>query len=465
MHTKIVCTIGPASKSKTKLTKMIRAGMSVARINSSHGTHETNGELIKNVRRASSEVKANVGIMVDLQGPRIRIKKLKREIHIRKGQEIFFYEGKNGASTWKGGKVYLGIDSKNLLKHMKLKDVIYIDNGMMEVEVIKKSRRYLKCKVLVGGIVKSRKGVNIPRIALQMEALTKSDKVNLEFALSQNVDFIAMSFVRIADDIKKLKKLIKKMLPGVDASDLPEVIAKIETREAVVNFDEILKEVDGVMIARGDLGIELPVEQIPMIQKDMIKKCMDNAKPVIVATQMLESMMENPRPTRAEITDVSNAVIDHTDAVMLSGESAMGLYPLKTVQVMFRIIGYTEESPYDDIDYNKMPKKELIPFVLVARSAVSLAVEMGFEHLVIRNTPLMMAYKVARFRPEINIWYFTKNKVEARRLSLVWGVKAVEKLEKVRGGFVLIDGVSNENGKIEYRITRNNNRSGSMSIK
>jgi pyruvate kinase len=211
------------------------------------------------------------------------------------------------------------------------------------------------------------------------------------------------------------------------------------------------------MVARGDLAIELPMEQVPALQKMMIKKCLHNARPVIVATQMLESMMVNPRPTRAEITDVANAVIDHSDALMLSGESAMGKYPVKSVRTMSKIIEYTETSPYDDMDYKEMMFKELAPFSFVARAAVKLALEMGTKKIIIRNSPLAMAYQVSRFRPGIKILCLVKSVYEARKLSLVWGVEAVMSLGEISGSYVLVEGISSWEGKIEYRIKHKTN--------
>lgn len=425
--------------------------MTVARVNFSHGSQKSNGKLIDNIRLAVSANKKNVGIMADLQGPRIRILNVKQSVSIKEGGIIFLREGYAGEPE-KKNKLNIGIDKTGLLKYLKKKDSIYIDNGMMELLVISRGKGWAKCKVLVGGEIKSRKGVNIPRISSKLGALTVNDKKNLKFALGKNVDFIAMSFVKTSRDIIRLAKIIKKMLPGIDSRRFPMIIAKIETQAAIANFDSILKVVDGVMIARGDLAIELPLEQIPVLQKEMIGKCLHNAKPVIVATQMLESMMENPRPTRAEITDVANAVIDHTDALMLSGETAMGKYPVKTVRIMSKIIRYTEAGPYDDMDYNKIFIRELIPMAFIAQTAVALAGQTNMNNIIVRNAPLAVVYKVSRFRPEINIWYLTKSKYIARKVSLVWGVQAISSLKNIKGGYILINGVPAENGKIEYNI-------------
>ena len=466
MRTKIVATIGPASKSKTKLKKMVEAGLDVGRINFSHGTHESNGELIKNLRQAALEAKKIVGIMADLQGPRIRVMGLDEPLKITEREKIWIYEVGSSKKAEKEAKrikekinkkhkeAGFGIDSSGLLDFLKPGDPIFIDNGMMEVVVV--SRRpggVVRVEVRAGGIVNPRKGLNIPDLSPRMPAFTKSDRKNLEFALAKDVDFIAMSFVKTAKNILKLRKLIKKLLPGIAPEERPGIIAKIETRESVKNFDEILKVVDGVMVARGDLAIETPIERIPVLQKEMIKKCLHNATPVIVATQMLESMMEKPRPTRAEITDVANAVIDHTDAIMLSGESAQGKYPVKSIRMMAKISRFTEAGPYDDLDFKAIVIRELVPFSFVAKSAVMLAREMDIKNIIVRNAPLAMTANVSRFRPELKIWHLVRNKNEARRLTLFWGVEAVEKIGEMKGGYVLVDGISNEQGKIEYKVT------------
>jgi len=430
---------------------MIEAGMTVARVNFSHGSQKSNGELINSVRSAANASKKNVGIMADLQGPRIRILNVKQSISIKEGEIIFLREGYTKEPK-KINKLSIGIDKTGLLKYLKKKDPIYIDNGMIELTVISKRKGWAKCKVETGGEIKSRKGVNIPRISSKLGALTVNDKKNLKFALGKNVDFIAMSFVKTARDIVGLAKIVKKMLPGIDSHRLPMIIAKIETQEAIANFDSILKVVDGIMVARGDLAIELPLEQIPVLQKDMIGKCLHNAKPVIVATQMLESMMENPRPTRAEITDVANAVIDHTDALMLSGETAMGKHPVKTVRIMSKIIRYTEAGPYDDMDYSRIFIRELIPIAFIAQTAVALADQTNMNNIIVRNAPLAVVYEVSRFRPEINIWYLTKSRYISRRVSLAWGVQTISSLKNIKGGYILINGVPSKNGKIEYNI-------------
>ena len=451
MQTKIVCTIGPASQYKTTLKRMMQSGMSVTRINFSHGSHDSNGELLKNIRQTAVELGKNVGILTDLQGPRIRVQSVKDELEIKKNQTLFLYEGE-GVEVKEGADACLGIDSVKLVKYLSKGDPVYIDGGMMEVTVTKKVKDGVFAKVAVGGPIKPRKGLNIPKINKRMEAFTDSDRENLEYMLSQNVDFIAMSFVKSKNDILNLKKNIKKMLKTNDEMELPFVIAKIETIEGVENFDEILEVTDGVMIARGDLAIEVPLEQVPVLQKNMIKKCLNTAKPVIVATQMLESMMENPRPTRAEITDVANAVIDHTDCVMLSGESAMGKYPVDTVATMSKIIRHTEECPYDDLDINEIETEESATLAFVAKSAIMLAREMEIKSIVVQNSPFEMVARVAQFRPEHEIIYINKDHRKSRRLAMFWGVQIKENLKEIKGSYVIIDDVYNGNGTIKYHF-------------
>lgn len=455
MRTKIVCTIGPATKSKTKIKRLIQSGMTVARINFSHGSHESNGEIIKNIRHAASELKANVALMIDLQGPRIRVASVQKPITLSDKEKVFLYESRAGKfNPGRREGTPIGIDSKGMLKYLKKGNPVYIDNGMIELEVLKKGSGFLTCGVKVPGTVGVNKGVNIPGISSKMKAFTKRDRENLKFGLKKDADFIAMSFVKSRKDIVFLKKTIKKMLPGIGANELPGIVAKIETKSAVENFDEILKEVDAIMIARGDLAIELPPERIPALQKEMTRKCLHNARPVIVATQMLESMMQKPRPTRAEITDVANAVIDHADALMLSGETAMGKYPVKSITMMAKIIKNTEAGPYDDLNFRKIALKELVPFSIIARAAANLAKEMELKSIIIRDAPPVMAYKVSRYRPEVNIVYLTKDAYVKRKMALVWGLRVKKTYAKPKGGYVLIEGAATGHGTLEYRIKR-----------
>ena len=323
--TKIVCTLGPASASVKLITDMVAAGMNVARLNFSHGDYESHEQLIKNVRQVSVKLKTPLAIIQDLHGPKIRVKNLKTPLEVKIGQTVVI------------GKDF-DLDAE-VVRSIRPRQRILIEDGLIEMEVQKVAGNRVFCTVLSPGKIQDKKGVNLPRTRLKIPILTDKDVQDLKFGLKMDVDYIALSFVRTAQDVRNLKKLIDKYTPK--DIEKPKIIAKIEKPEAVKNFDAILKEVDAVMVARGDLGVEMPEAQVPIIQKTIIQKCLKAAKPVIVATQMLDSMIRNPRPTRAEVSDVANAVIDQTDCVMLSGETAFGRYPLKTVQQMAKIIEAT----------------------------------------------------------------------------------------------------------------------------
>lgn len=342
-RTKIVCTIGPSSQAISRLTMLMKSGMNAARLNLSHATHADHKRLIKHVRQAEKKTGSWVPIIADLQGPKIRLGSLPKEgVEVKTGEmmqfDTSFKEYKNGVFP---------VTLKNLHSQVKKKERILIDDGLVEVEVQGVSKTRIKTKVINGGMLSSHKGMNFPDTKLKVSALTKKDKEDAVFALSQGVEWMALSFVKNASDVRMLKKIIDTHTPKGEKK--PRIIVKIEKHEAIVNFKEILEEADGVMIARGDLGIEIPAEEVPVRQKELIQACRVAGKPVIVATQMLDSMIRNPRPTRAEVSDVANAVFDHTDAVMLSGESATGKYPVEAVRIMTKIIDEAEQSPYDDV--------------------------------------------------------------------------------------------------------------------
>lgn len=331
-RTKIICTIGPASENSKILTKMIQNGMDIARLNFSHGTYTNHKLLIKNIRIVAKKMHKKVEILQDLQGPKIRIGELKKPVTIKKNQAVVI--GKN---------FDLDFDISTTVKKG---DRILIEDGLMEIKVTGVKGKLITCKVINGGKVQSHKGVNLPDSKVKFPIITEKDIADLQFGLKNGVDYVALSFVGSDKDIIQMKKLIKKYLST--GKKKPLIVAKIERRDGVKNFNKILKQTDVVMVARGDLGVEMPDWDVPVMQKDIIAKCRKARKPVIVATQMLDSMIRNPRPTRAEVSDVANAVIDRADAVMLSGESASGKYPVEAVMEMRRIIEDTEASPYDD---------------------------------------------------------------------------------------------------------------------
>ncbi len=331
-RTQIIATIGPASEDKKILTRMIKNGVNIARLNFSHGSYENHQLLIQHIRAVAKKLRKKVTILQDLQGPKIRVAELSRPVSVKKNQTVVI--GKN-----------FNLDF-DISEAVKKNDRILIEDGLMELKVLGARNGQIACRVVNGGTIRSHKGVNLPDTKINFPILTKKDIADLQFGLKQGVDYVALSFVRDGKDITNLKKLIKKYLPS--RKKTPLVVAKIERPQAITNFNQILKQTDWVMVARGDLGVELPDYEVPVIQKDIIAKCRKAKKPVIVATQMLDSMMRNPRPTRAEVSDVANAVIDRADAVMLSGETATGKYPVEAVTEMRKIIEDTESSPYDD---------------------------------------------------------------------------------------------------------------------
>ncbi len=418
-RTKIVCTIGPASSSVETLEKMIAAGMDVARFNFSHGSYESNLELLEKVRTASKKVGRPVAILQDLQGPKIRVGVLPAEgVELVEGQTVTLQAGVKEA---KPGIIPVPYD--RLAHDVRKGDRLLLDDGTRELEVIDVRGPIIRAKVILGGKLLSKKGINTPTVALSIESLTAKDIQDLEFGLKQDIDFVALSFVRQANDVVELKKKITKYLPKNVAA--PAIIVKIEKNEALVNFDEILKISDGVMIARGDLGLETPATKVPMHQKMIIAKCIVAGKPVITATQMLDSMQRTPRPTRAEVSDVANAVIDHTDAVMLSGESAMGQYPVESVATMAQIIEDTEESPLD----NLLPHREATGEQLssaVAAASVELARHISAAAILVTTHSGYSARMVSRYRPETPIFAATDHFRTRQQLLLSWGVTAFD---------------------------------------
>jgi len=407
------------------LTKMIENGMNVARLNFSHADFTWHGRVIKEIRKIGKKMKRPIGIMADLQGPRIRIANGKEQ-KVKRGEIVWIgavgsgrFEklGKSGSA----GKIIF-LDLPEAVRLAKLGNEILIEDGLIKLKVISKNGELVKCEVINEGVIKPKKGVNIPGISAKIGALTGKDKEVLDFILSQDVDFVAMSFVRSAKEIENLKKLIKRKTKN--HSQLPQVIAKIERREAVKNFDEILRAADAIMVARGDLGIEMPQEEIPILQKEMTAKSLRAGKPAIVATQMLDSMIRNPRPTRAEATDVANAVVDHADAVMLSGETASGKYPVEAVRTMREIIEKTEESPFDDLEHGFLGDQTSSVSAAVAQSAHELLKDSGAKAIVVASVSGFTARMITRHRPEQEIFVMTNNEKTDNQLALVWGVES-----------------------------------------
>ncbi len=406
-RTKIVCTIGPASKKGPILKKMIKAGMNVARLNLSHAKHSDHKRLIKTVRSAARSVGEPVAIIGDLQGPKIRVGDLPEE----------------GIKLVKGKTVEIPVTYPNLYKDVKKGHRILLDDGLLEGGVDGGRRGYLKFKVKVGGLLTAHKGMNFPDTELSVSAITEKDKKDARFVVEQGLHWVALSFVTDPKDIRRMRRILSSAAkPG---QPLPKILVKIEKHEAITRFDEILKEVDGIMVARGDLGVEIAAERVPIIQKEIISKCRAAAKPVIVATQMLDSMIRNPRPTRAEVSDVANAVVDHTDAVMLSGESATGKYPLEAVQTMAKIIAETEGSRFDDVPLSEGMALAAMVSDSVGGAATLMAETMKAKVILVGTMSGSTAQMVSRFRPELPIIAAAPTAFVQHQMNLSWSVHPI----------------------------------------
>ncbi|MFH1173192.1 MAG: pyruvate kinase [bacterium] len=435
-RTKIICTLGPASDKVSVLEKMIKAGMNVARLNFSHSTYSQHAVLIKNLRLAAKKQQQNIAIMQDLQGPRIRVGAVPESgIELKKGQAVVLApEDQIDYKTFLTKRDERIIPLQyDLSKLVKKNDHILINDGLIDIKVQSVKKEMIAGLVMTGEWIFSYKGINLPGIKIATPVITDKDIKDLKFGLKQKVDFLALSFIRDKSDIIALRKLIKKY--GTKEDERIKIIAKIERPEAVKNFEAILTEADGVMVARGDLGIELPPQEVPILQKKMIEQCLKSAKPVIVATQMLESMTKNSRPTRAEVSDVANAVTDHTDAVMLSGETATGKHPVETVAMMAKIILETERSPYDDLFY-RAPNGKASSLEVTAHMVYAAALDTKSKAIAVITRSGVSPRLISRFRPQVPIIALTDDYLLQRQLSLSWGVytyqlKIVNNLEKM----------------------------------
>lgn len=411
-NTKIVATIGLASEDKEMLKNMIRSGMNVARLNFSHGTHEWHGNVIDRIREVSREMGQPVGILADLQGPRIRVGNTE-PFEIEKGEIIYVSDAKVT-----DGKELI-IDSDGVAASLQVGERIMVEDGVMRLKVVEKLDDSVKAEVENGGTIKPRKGINIPDTKLHFGAVTEKDRKDLEFVLKKDVDFVALSFVSNAKEVLETRENMKTILGRAD--NLPQIVVKIERKEAIDNIDEIIKATDVVMVARGDLGIEVEGGRVAVLQKEIIQKSLRHLKPVIVATQMLDSMINNPIPTRAEVSDVTNAVIDHTDAVMLSGESAGGKYPVESVSTMADIIQHTESSPFDDI-FNILKLEEGIEYSQIVEGAYELARSIKAKAIVLGSASGATARLISHFRPDQKILVVTNNEKTYNQLAIAWGV-------------------------------------------
>ncbi len=414
--TKIIATYGPACSDLKVMEEMVRHGLDVFRFNMSHGHYDLHLEGFKRVRQINKEHNLNVAILVDLQGPKIRIGEVRDNMEVLESGREVEITNKECVSTFK--KLY--VNYTQLPKEVEAGDAILIDDGKIELKVISTNRRdTIKAKVINGGKISSNKGVNLPDTKTSIPALTEKDRKDLQFGIKNGANWIALSFVRSPQDVIELKNIIGKK------NSYMKVMAKIEKPEALKEIDEIIKAADGIMIARGDLAVEVPQEKMPLIQKDIIKKCIKYAKPVVVATQMMDSMIENPNPTRAEITDVANAVIDGADAVMLSGETSVGKHPAKVIQVMEKILSNIEHA---DLIYDKELRadKDSPTFIsdAICYNAARISSELGARAIVGMTFSGYTGFLLSSYRPKANIFIFTENEDLLNTLSLCWGVRA-----------------------------------------
>ncbi len=422
-HTKVVATIGPSSETVEILEQMIRAGLNVARFNFSHGEYEWHEKVMQNVRNTAKKVGVPVAIMADLQGPRVRTH-MASELEIVAGETVRIFDvslSDDEIAHLAGDSKTITLDCPNLIQALSVGNEILIEDGIMRVHVVDIAEKYAIVNVVDGGMVKNHKGVNIPDARIPLPTMTKKDYDDLAFALAHDVDYVALSFVRSGQDIVDARQYMRKIL-GTEIH-LPKIISKIECKEALNNLERILGATDAVMIARGDLGIEIEPTRITLLEKDILKKSIYRLRPVIVATQMLASMEFNARPTRAEVADVTNAVADHTDAVMLSGESSTGAHPVESVQTMSDIANHTEISPYDDV-YDAMPITFSSEEVRIAHATHDFAKELNAQAIMIYSESGYTARLLSHFRPNQMILVVTSNVKTYNQLALAWGVRS-----------------------------------------
>jgi len=405
--TKIVATIGPASKSKDTLKKMIDNGMDIARQNFSHGYHKEHKKIFEDIRSLSDEV----GVMVDTQGPEIRLKDVEEGTKLQNGKEIRIV-----TEDITGDERTLSVDYPMIIDYIETGDIILIDDGQIEIRVDSVDDE-INGTVVHGGNVLSKKSVNIPGKEVGLKTPTKKDEEDIKFGIKNDFDFVSASFVKSAEDVIKIRELL-----DVEDSEM-EIIAKIEHLRAVENLDSILKEADGIMIARGDLGVEVPASDVPMLQKKIIEKCNTMERPVITATQMLKSMTESPRATRAEVSDVANAVMDGTDAVMLSEETAVGQFPVKSIQFMSEIIEKMEDYLKGRVHHTVSQKSKEIAEI-ISKNVWQASKDTDARYIIAHTSSGYTGKKIAKLRPDTNIIVFTNSKIVRRQLKLVWGIKA-----------------------------------------
>lgn len=404
--TKIICTIGPVTESIVMLEKLASAGMNIARLNMSHGSHESHAKIIDSIKILNKKLDHPVAILLDTQGPEIRTGDLADDLHLNEGDTISIVA--RGAESVEESSIHINYD--DLINDVTIGDTITVDNGLINLEVLEKHDRMMQVKVIDGGLLKSKRHVNLPGIRVNLPAITDKDRRDIEFGISQEVDFIALSFVREAADINQLREIL------CESKSETKIIAKLEDQEAITNMVEIIDAADGIMVARGDLGVEIPLEVLPRIQRRIIRTCAEMGKRVIVATHMLESMIENPIPTRAEVTDVANAVYEEADAIMLSGETTVGKYPVKCVEILDRIARSTESSRglrfTDNLEVTNDKQQ-------IAKAAVTLAESISAKAIIVPTQRGRMANRVTNCHPQESIiCAFTNSDLTMRQLML-----------------------------------------------
>jgi pyruvate kinase len=444
-RTKIVATVGPACNTYDGLLALVKAGVNVFRLNFSHGTHEDKLVVINYIRRIIKEEPFNIAILGDLQGPKLRVGDLENgKLTLKDGDEFIFTTEKMVGTN---EKIY--VSYPNLTTDVKTGERIFLDDGKMELSVVKiLNDKEVLMRVTLGGVLTPKKGVNLPDSLLTMPSMTEKDFEDLAFIIEQKLDWVALSFVRKVADVRMLKEKLKEKDSKI------KVISKIEMPEALKNLRDIIVESDGIMVARGDLGVEIPIEQVPMVQKDIIKKCMHRAKPVIVATQMMESMLDRTKPNRSEVSDVANAVLEGADAVMLSGETATGLYPTLVVETMSKIIMEVEKTVYDyDRDDILTPQPHSPSFVsdAICYSACNLSKDSKANALIGMTQSGYTAFMLSSYRPKSPLYIFSKERSLINQLSLSWGVRAFYYAEEESLDDIIFDqiGILRERGFIQ----------------
>lgn len=417
-QTKIVATIGPASESKDTLRKMVEAGMNVVRLNFSHGEHAWHKNVINRVRELSEELHMPIGILADMQGPRIRTE-TEEAIVVKKGTRVRVSDIAQKKNLPQSKDKTVLLDMAGIISGVKIGHAVLIEDGSVELTVTDVGENFVGTVSKNDGTIKNRKGVILPDSHLVLDILSEKDKKDLRFIVDEGVDFVGVSFVGSAEDIMSVCEAMKRVASA--GTPLPKIISKIERKVAIKNLAAIVKASDAVMVARGDLGVEMPESEVAILQKHIIAESLRGGKPVIVATQMMKSMTDSPRPTRAEVSDVSNAVIDHADAVMLSEESAMGKYPVETVAMMAEIIEKTEESPFDDL-FQALDLNFKSEYAVMLRSVYELARSFHTKAIILLSMSGFTARLLSHFRPESKIFVATNSRHTYNELSLVWGI-------------------------------------------